>query len=30
MSIEIKAVTDENRAAILALHVSENQASYIE
>lgn len=30
MSIEIKAVTDENRAAILALHVSEKQISYIE
>lgn len=30
MSIDIKAVTEDNRAAILALHVSENQTSYIE
>ncbi|MCP6683886.1 GNAT family N-acetyltransferase [Bacillus nakamurai] len=30
MNIEIKAVTEENRADILALHVSESQTSYIE
>ncbi len=30
MSIKIKAVTDDNRAAILDLHVSQNQLSYIE
>ncbi|MCI3194168.1 GNAT family N-acetyltransferase [Bacillus sp. HU-1818] len=30
MSIEIKAVTKDNRAAILALHVNESQTSYIE
>ncbi len=30
MSINIKAVTDDNRAAILDLHVSQNQLSYIE
>ncbi|MCY8523447.1 spermidine acetyltransferase, partial [Bacillus atrophaeus] len=30
MSIEIKAVTKDNRAAMLALHVNESQTSYIE
>ncbi|MEG0307850.1 MAG: GNAT family N-acetyltransferase [Clostridium sp.] len=30
MSIEIKRVTEENLSAILELHVSENQKSYIE
>ncbi|MBD0408726.1 GNAT family N-acetyltransferase [Bacillus sp. 1021] len=30
MTIEIRAVTEENRADILALHVSESQALFIE
>ncbi len=30
MTIEIRAVTEENRADILALHVRESQTSFIE
>lgn len=30
MTIEIRTVTEENRADILALHVSESQTSFIE